>query len=46
VYRFRMSRLDKQPAPRRPMPPELRRQLEDELQPDVARLSALGRPAI
>lgn len=55
VWRFRQSRLNLKAAPRQPIRPELRRQLEAEFAPDIAQLSSIlerdlvqlwfGRPA-
>jgi hypothetical protein len=55
LWRFRQSRLNRRPFERPPLAMDLRRRLEDELRPDVRRLSALlgrdleslwfGRPA-
>lgn len=55
VQRFRHSRLHRRPLDKAPISPDLRRRLEDEFAPDVARLSELlgrdvgalwfGRPA-
>jgi hypothetical protein len=41
ALRFRQSRLNRRAAPRAPIPPDLRRRLEDELRPDIERLSEL-----
>ena len=41
IWRFRQSRLNLEPAPRAPLSPELRHQLEAEFTPDIQRLSEL-----
>jgi hypothetical protein len=47
TLRFRQSRLNRRPAPRMAMSPELRRRLEDECRPEVSRLSEmLGRDLV
>lgn len=44
ALRFRQSRLNRRAAPRPPMKPDVRRRLEDEFMPDIARLGdMLGR---
>jgi hypothetical protein len=41
ALRFRQSRLNRRAAPRAPIPDGVRRQLEEELRPDVERLSEM-----